>query len=205
MWSVSNFAFWYYSLSFTCSYHFQWTWPYFKVTSLSMTFIWTKYIVIWLSWNFIRLLNALSRSWIYINFFWQAHIFQGDNWRISSFRTHIHTKALTMAFSRTPWKESLSSFVLLYPCLRSIIIVILDLMTLTLVQGHMCVRNRNCKWSVLDSCPVQFNRCTVATYMKKITFIIIWVILVCTEGRSLSLLFSLLFFCLWRALACWKL
>ena len=46
-------------------------------------------------------------------------------------------------------------------------IVILALMTLTLFQGHRCVRNINCKLRVLDFCPL-FKCCMVATYIKKI-------------------------------------
>ena len=41
-------------------------------------------------------------------------------------------------------------------------------MILTLLQGHRCVRNINCKLCVLDPCPVYFKLCLVATYIKRI-------------------------------------
>ena len=52
-------------------------------------------------------------------------------------------------------------------------IVIVGLMTLTLIQGHRCVRNIKCNFRVLDSCPLYFKRCMVATYMKRIMHSII--------------------------------
>ena len=39
---MSNFAWWYYLWSFTCSYHFQWPWPHVKVTALLNSFNWKK-------------------------------------------------------------------------------------------------------------------------------------------------------------------
>ena len=47
-------------------------------------------------------------------------------------------------------------------------IVIGGLITLTLLQGHRCVRNVNFKLRVLNSCPLKFNRRMVATYIKNI-------------------------------------
>ena len=38
--------------------------------------------------------------------------------------------------------------------LLGVYIVMLGLMTLALFQGHRCVRNINCKFHVLDSCPL---------------------------------------------------
>ena len=38
--------------------------------------------------------------------------------------------------------------------LLGVYIAVLVLMTLTLPQGHRCVRNINCKLRVLDSCPL---------------------------------------------------
>ena len=56
-WSVvqhskwDNFAWWYYTLSFTRSLHFQWFPHYWKVTAVSTSFRWNFYVLIWLSWN----------------------------------------------------------------------------------------------------------------------------------------------------------
>ena len=62
-------------------------------------------------------------------------------------------------------------------------IVILGLMTLTLFQGHRCVRNMNCKSRVLDFCPLYFKRYMVATNIKKIMHNMICVTLVCIQGK----------------------
>ena len=40
-------------------------------------------------------------------------------------------------------------------------------MTLTLFQGHRCVKNINCKLHVFDLCPLYFKRCMVAIYIHK--------------------------------------
>ena len=40
-------------------------------------------------------------------------------------------------------------------------------MTLTLFQGHRGIRNINCRLLVLDSCPLYFKCCMVATYSTK--------------------------------------
>ena len=66
-----------------------------------------------------------------------------------------------LAFSRTRLKQYLSTFL-------GVDIVILGLMTLTLFQGHRCVRNINCKPRVLDCCLLQFKHCIVTTHIKKI-------------------------------------
>ena len=41
-------------------------------------------------------------------------------------------------------------------------------MIFTLFQGHTCIRNINCKLHGLDSRPLYFKSCMVATYIKKI-------------------------------------
>ena len=61
---MCNFAWWYCTLSFTCSLHFQWPWHYFKVTAVSNNLNWKFYVIVRLSWNFEGLLSTLSRSWI---------------------------------------------------------------------------------------------------------------------------------------------
>ena len=81
---MSNFAWWYYSLSFTCSYHFQRLLPYFKVTAMSNSFKWEFFVPIQLSWKFIGLLGMSSRSWIY-HLFWWSYILKENKWHISSF------------------------------------------------------------------------------------------------------------------------
>ena len=51
--TMSNFAHWSNgSLIFTCWYHFQWPWPYFKVTAVSNSFNWKFCVLIQLSLTF---------------------------------------------------------------------------------------------------------------------------------------------------------
>ena len=71
---MSEFAWWYYTLSFTSSLHFQWPWHYFKVTAVSSIFDWIFYVLIQLSCNFIRLLSTSSKLWTLPLFFTFAHI-----------------------------------------------------------------------------------------------------------------------------------
>ena len=78
---MSNFAWRYYSLNFTCSCHFQWPWPYFKVTVMSNTFNWKIWVLIQLSSNFVGSSSKSSRKWIY-HYFSLLHIFKGDDWRV---------------------------------------------------------------------------------------------------------------------------
>ena len=59
--------------------------------------------------------------------------------------------------------------------LLGVSIIILGLMTLTLILGHIFVRNINCKLCVLDTCPLEFKPCMVTTNMKKIMHSIICV------------------------------
>ena len=52
-------------MSFTHSYHSHWPKLYFSVTAVPNSFNWRFYVLIRLSWNFVRLLIASSRSWVY--------------------------------------------------------------------------------------------------------------------------------------------
>ena len=65
--------------------------------------------------------------------------------------------------------------------------VIPGFMTLTLFQGHRCVRNINCKLLVLDSCPLQFKHCMVATYIRKNMHDMICVTLVLYSGEVINM------------------
>ena len=112
-WKMSNFACWQYLLSFTYSYHFQWPWQYFKATKASNSFNWKLYVLIRLSWNFVRLFITSSRSCIY-HFFWFSHLFKGDNRCFL-----VWQKTLLLALSLTPCKRGFSNFVLLSPCLAT--------------------------------------------------------------------------------------
>ena len=69
----------------------------------------------------------------------------------------------------------------------------LDLMTLTLFQGHMNVGNMNCKFLfffflllllLLFSCPARSKHCMVATYVENITNNMLCVILCILKGEN---------------------
>ena len=45
-----------------CSWHFQWSWPHFKVTAVSNNFYSKFYVPIRLNWNFIGLFSTSSRA-----------------------------------------------------------------------------------------------------------------------------------------------
>ena len=83
MWEISEFARRYYSLSFNRAYHFQWPWPYVKVSAvLAVNFDWKSYALIWLSCNLVRLPITSTKSWIY-HYFRLSLIFKWDNWHFS--------------------------------------------------------------------------------------------------------------------------
>ena len=62
---MSGFAWWHYTLSFSCSLRVQWLWYSFNVTAESNSFNWKFYVLDRLSWNFAGVLCTPSRSWIY--------------------------------------------------------------------------------------------------------------------------------------------
>ena len=139
---MSNFAWRYYTLSFTCSLHFQWPWGYFKVTAMSHTFNWKCYVLIRLSWNMVALLSTSHKSWLY-HYFLLSHRFMGANWLVSRFDRNfifgfftdtVHVRFLKLCIITT---------------LLGVYQFIPDLMTLTVFQGHMCIRiiNSNKKFS----------------------------------------------------------
>ena len=69
-------------------------------------------------------------------------------------------------------------------------IFIVGLITLTLFQGHVCVRNINCKLLVLDSSPPWFTRCMVVTYIQKIMHDMICVTLVYYSREIIDIFWS---------------
>ena len=147
---MSDFAWWYCSLSFTCSYHFWWPLPYFKVTAVSNSSNLRFYLLIQLSWNFIGLLSTSSRSWIY-------HLFGGCIGGVHTYSreitdVHPHLGKKNVGFFLDIIKAR-SSRLFMVMIMLGVYIVSLGLMTLTLFQSHKCVRNVNCKLHVLDSCP----------------------------------------------------
>ena len=69
-------------------------------------------------------------------------------------------------FSYTIVARSFKLCMIIFITLLEVYIVIQGLMTVTLFQGHRCVRNTKCKFHVLDFCPLWLQHCMVATYIK---------------------------------------
>ena len=69
--------------------------------------------------------------------------------------------------------------------LLGVYIAIVGLMTLTLFQGHRCVRNINCKLRFFYSCSLYcwLKCCMFATYIKKIMHNMTYVTLMCIQER----------------------
>ena len=134
------------------SYHFQWLWSYFKVTAVSNRFNWKFNILIHFSWNFVQLLIKSSRSWTYY-YFLLLNMFKGDNWNISSFEKK---NFIVGFFSDTIKARSFK--ICMFIILFGVYIAIVGLMTLTLFQGHRCVRNltANCVFWILVLCSLNF-------------------------------------------------
>ena len=138
---MSNFVWWCYILSFTCSLHFQWPWLFSKVTVVSNSFNRKFYVLIWLSWNFVELWIIASRSWIDHLFFLNI-LHKGDNRHISSFeRREKRIFFLDTVKARSFWLCMIITLLGVY-------IFTVGLTTLTLFQDHRHVRNINCKLHV---------------------------------------------------------
>ena len=90
-------------------------------------------------------------------------MFKGDNWHISSFETDFN-----VAFFTDTVKARSFKLCVIITLLR-VYIFMAALMTLTLFEGHSCVRYINCKvcfsdcW--LDSCPLQF-KCRMVLHLR---------------------------------------
>ena len=72
-------------LSFTCSYHFQWPWLYFKVTAVSNSF-YLKLYSYPIKSNLCMVVNYINRI---IPVFLLFFVFKGDNWCVSWFDFNI--------------------------------------------------------------------------------------------------------------------
>ena len=103
---MSSIALWYHLLCLFCSHHFQWPWPYFKVTEVSNSFNWKFCYQIKLKLCMIVIL--LTRSWIY-------HYFSHYSWKVIN-ASPDSTKKLMLAVSRTLFKRSLSNFTWMWSC-----------------------------------------------------------------------------------------
>lgn len=93
-------SWWYYSLCFTCSHHFQPHWPVFSFLFLSDLIL-----------NFAWYLITLTQSWNY-HHFRPSQVLKGDNWRVSDV-----IKTL-LKFSRTLSKPGRSNFCMIVTLLE---------------------------------------------------------------------------------------
>ena len=65
-------------------------------------------------------------------------------------------------------------------------IVILGLMTLTLFQGHSCVRNINCKLHVWEYCPHLLNVVQLLHALERLCTVYVWLLCV-LKGHNMFL------------------
>ena len=143
----------------------RWLWPFFKVTAVSNSFNCQCYVLNWLSWNLEELLNTLSRSW--------SRVFKGDNWHVSWFDKNFNVDFFVYTVQTTFFK--LCKIITLLRVYE----FVLDLITLTLLQGHRYVRIITCKsvfvFVFFNSCPLSCKHCLVSTYIKKIKHSVLFV------------------------------
>ena len=102
-------------------------------------------------------------------------MFKGDNWHISLFGTKFNICFYSDIFTARFFKLCMIIIFL------EVYTVVLGLMTLTLFQGHICVRNINCRlcvWIVLCSLNIVW---LLHTLKRLCTIWFIW--LVCIQGR----------------------
>ena len=125
----------------------RWLWPFFKVTAVSNSFNCQCYVLNWLSWNLEELLNTLSRSW--------SRVFKGDNWHVSWFDKNFNVDFFVYTVQTTFFK--LCKIITLLRVYE----FVLDLITLTLLQGHRYVNHELLIHS--STCPL------VATHTKKMS------------------------------------
>ena len=117
-------------------------------TVLTETYI---HVRIRLSWDFIGLSTTSSRSGIY-HLFWWSCLFKGENWCSSSlFRNRTFNIGF---FSDSLKARSLKLCIVITLLGSTLSFCFLGFMILALFQGHRFVRNVNCTWHVLDSCPL---------------------------------------------------
>ena len=106
---MSNFAWQYFALTITSPYHFQWTWPYFKIAAMSVN-----------NWNFCLIIHLLKLCRII-----KLSLVDKEYTFIFHFCSYSRviidvlsdlTKTLTFASLQTLFNWGLSNFVWLYPC-----------------------------------------------------------------------------------------
>ena len=134
---MSNFVWQYYTFSFTCSLYFN-DLDFISRSQLSNSCSWEFYVLIQLSWNFVGLLSTSISSWIY-HYFWLSHIFMGDNWCVS----WLDESYYVGSFMNTVQSRFFKLCIII--TLLGVCQCIPDLMTLSMFQGHRCVRIINHK------------------------------------------------------------
>ena len=144
---MSNFAWWYYLLSFTCSYHIHWVWLYLKLTAVSIFF--TENCMFLSKFKLHKIVKYVKMI-MNISLFWRSLVFKGDKTGIWSFWKEKKKNVYFFPDTITARFFKLRMIITLF----GIYIVFLGLMTLTLFQGHRRVRNINCKLHVWDLRPL---------------------------------------------------
>ena len=134
---MPNFAWWYYTLNSTSSLQFQWPWHDFKVTAVPNNCNWKFHVLIHISWNFVGLLSTWTSSWIYHYFIYFCICLREI---IDMFPDLTKKKKIFGFFTNTSKFFKLCIIITLLGVYQ----LIPGLMTLTMLQGHRCVRVINC-------------------------------------------------------------
>ena len=145
---MSNFAWWYYSLGFICACNFQWPWPYCKVTAVSNSFNWKICVLlIQLRWNCVELLSTWSDHESTTIFYFCTHSRKIMN-VFPDFTQKFNICSFTDTVEVSFFFQNLHGYNHAWGLPMQI-----RLMTLTLFEGHRCVRIINCNKKIfLDSC-----------------------------------------------------
>ena len=155
-----NFAWWYYTLSFTCSWLFQWPRFYFKVTAVSNSFNWKCYVLFWFKLKLctiVRYVKQVNNIPLFLAF---EHIY-GKKLMCFLIWQNLYYLLFYGHFSREVFQA------LHYYHLAWGLPMHTGFDELDLVRGHRCVRTINCKL-FFGSCLLQFECRMVLTVIKKI-------------------------------------
>ena len=135
---MSKFAWWYDSLSFTCSYYFRWPLPYSKVTTLPKSFIWKFCVLICLNWNFVgcKTRTSIRSLIIYHNFLFYFFTFALIEGRWLTCFTTWQTFRSTFFFADTAQGRAFK--LCIFVTLRWFYQFTPGLLTLTLFQVTVC-------------------------------------------------------------------
>ena len=167
---MSNFAWWYYSVSFTLSIFSpdimlsgwwaqtptQWPWSCLKITAMWNSFIQKFYVLVQLSLDFVRLFCTSSGSLIHQHSFLLWHTLKGEKWHVCWFDKNVDICIFTDSVFWRSCKLCMIMILLVHPRFAD-----LDLVSRLHVGHKILVHcSQNVVWwlHVLERCAVCFVR-----------------------------------------------